>query len=374
VGTTPFFFPDDIPLSTGNYSTFERQFQGQFNTISAVNTGTSVLRRPDAVSLDYLVAFTLGPVAVGDVSQGPIAFIWRVRVDNSINTVYVTRAQGNTWGPESVLFTFSGEPIIELDTAFDQSGRVLVCAERATGGGNTSEIWIYWFNPFTSLFEFDDFEAGRTPRALLDNPSDLANSDIQVFFMSDSGSVGIVYRQQRDAYAIVHTTPVTTAINIFLEDVVKVEDTRLRVIYSIHDPSTGTYTFGALETTLFPYHTDVDGLTHAFLALLATLVISEYTTFDIDGMTNAYLLISGTLIVSGISYTTFDIDGLIHAYVPISGTLMVATVTYMTFDVDGLTNSYIPISGTLIVTVITYTTFDIDGLTHAYVPISGTLT
>lgn len=378
MGTGVPIIPDDTPTGAGNYPLTPRQFQADFATALATLSNASIIRRPDAISLDYLTSFSRGPVAIGDVSQGTVPFIWRVRVTNDplgLNSqVFFTRETSDqtNWNPDTLLFSFAGPPITEIDCAFDQSGRIVVVAERPSSG---PEVWIYWFNPLHGVFEFDDFGAGRTPRAILDNPDDPTNSDIQVFYIHDS--VGIVYRQQRDAYSIEHTTPIASFANTFLEDVVKLTDTRLRVIFSIRDPHAGTYSLGFLESLLFPYLTDVETefLFYAILGsstLITTLV--PYTTFDIDTLHEFFTLIEGTLGASLIDYTTFDIDSLTHAYILLNtSTLVVTLITYPTFDIDSQTPNYIAFSGTLVITLIQYTTFDIDSLTHAYTLKSGTL-
>src|SRR5690606_19248084 len=49
----------------------------EFATPTHEVVGASIIRRPDAISLDYLTAHTLGPIAVADPSKGLVARIWK---------------------------------------------------------------------------------------------------------------------------------------------------------------------------------------------------------------------------------------------------------------------------------------------------------
>src|SRR5690606_11429160 len=49
----------------------------EFATPTHEVVGASIFRRPDAISLDYLTAHTLGPIAVADTSKGLVARIWK---------------------------------------------------------------------------------------------------------------------------------------------------------------------------------------------------------------------------------------------------------------------------------------------------------
>jgi hypothetical protein len=47
-----------------------RDRQGEFETAGHSTAGASTERRPDAISLDYLTAHTLGPAANEDITSG----------------------------------------------------------------------------------------------------------------------------------------------------------------------------------------------------------------------------------------------------------------------------------------------------------------
>lgn len=160
----------------------------------------SIDRRPDAFSSDYSFAHSFGPIQLSDFTQGLYVRTWRVRVDNATNIVYLCRNNdtNDAWEAETVLFSFDGPPILELDEAFDQQGRVFVCAERATGEGGASEVWAYFYDSLLGAYAFEMKGAGRTPKCLLDDVVDTANGDVLVFYMNDA--VGMCWRQQRDRY------------------------------------------------------------------------------------------------------------------------------------------------------------------------------
>ena len=167
--------------------------------LGALN-GASITRRPDAISFDYLTAFTVGPIALGDTSDGIVSWVWRVRCDAT--TVYAARenATRDGWLAETVVFVYGGSAIDELDVCFDQNGQAVIVAERA------STLWIYYNDVTLGGYGFRNFGAGRTPRAVLDDPLDVVGSDVLVFFVDPVN--GVVYRQQRDRYATVYpTTP-----------------------------------------------------------------------------------------------------------------------------------------------------------------------
>lgn len=240
----------------------------------------SLTHRPDAIAFDNLQAFSLGPVADGDVSQNITSFAWYARADNATKTVFLARENDakDGWLPETALFTWLGSDLIEIDLAFEQAGRPLVCATRDTGVGGSREVWLYWFNPVASAFEFASFGTGRTARCLIDNPLDLVDSDIMVFYVNDTVG-GVCYRQQRDRYAIEYTTPfmegaesspgvfLPASEQIYVEDVIRTTDNRLTVLCSAH--VAGRYTFHKLASALYPFFMDIESMTELSPSLVS---------------------------------------------------------------------------------------------------------
>jgi len=249
-----------------------RQLQLDFYTLSHSVEGASILRRPDAISLDYLTAHTLGPIAVADPSRGLVARVWKAWTPDGF-AVWLAGANGagDAWTDERLLFeiTDGGPPIVELDVAFEQNGQPVVCLERPTGTGGAPEVWIWFFDPTVPGMVLRNFGPGRTPRALLDRPMEVADSDVLVFYVADHLGK-IAYRQQRDRYVVEYETPVAADENTFVEDVAKAVDRRLHVIYSIRDPETGRYSLGRLVTTLFPYVLETEAIEpkHSISALV----------------------------------------------------------------------------------------------------------
>lgn len=227
-----------------------RESQAEFDTPDHQLLRTSITRRPDAVSFDYLWSYAFGPVAIGDVTQGLRNRPWYVRAEGL--TVYVARANdaNDAWEEEEELFTYTGAEIVELDLAFEQQGRPVMVAERHTGTGDAPHLWIYWFDPVNG-FVFQDFGPGRTPRCILDNVVDVTDSDVLVFYVSDDDD-DVRMRVQREVYATAHSVPITDVEHKALEDVVKVSDSRIRVVVSVRDPMAHTYSLESLESTLYP--------------------------------------------------------------------------------------------------------------------------
>lgn len=225
-----------------------------FNTPTHELDGASIERRPDAIALDYWTAHTLGPVREGDTSEGLVAWTWRARTLDGY-TVTLTRETETRdgWEPNGAVFTITdgGPPIIELDVAFEQTGNAVICASRATGPDGGEEVWIYFYDPTVPGYVFRNFGPGRTPRALLDRPLEIADSDVLVFYISDEAG-RIVYRQQRDRYQAEIATPAAVDENMFVEDAVKLADRRVAVIYTVRDPETGTYSEPLLMVSSLP--------------------------------------------------------------------------------------------------------------------------
>lgn len=238
-----------------SYRSGLRETQADFELADFIAPGLSTTRRPGALSFDYLTAFSLGPKDIGDPSEGAVDRPWYVRVDSG--NVFVARANdGHTaWEAEVLLFTVEGDPILEVDLAFDQNARLVICAERLTGEGGTPEVWLYWYNPSLADFVFELFGPGWSPRALLDNPPDPSDSDILIFLFREGE--GLIYLQQRDLYAVSHSTPVTSWEGRYLEEVLYVKWDRMVCVYSVRS-SDETYTLDRLESTLLPHLTPND--------------------------------------------------------------------------------------------------------------------
>ena len=250
-----------------------REYQAQF-AISPFLVSSSISLRPDAVSFDYKTAFTLGPIAVGSGSSGLFDKVWRVRADDQ-NNVWYSVEEGTGWSIEQLLMTYAGNPIIELDAAFEQLGRINFVAQRNTGTGDTPEVWLYWFDPLESNFVFQNLGSGRTPRISLDDWQTPSRSDVLVFYIDDTENK-IRYRVQRERFEIVNNTPVTTTQNTYLEKVGFAVDNRYRVTYSERNTTTGKYELKQLASISYPRLKTVSSESH-----IATGSAISATLYDI---------------------------------------------------------------------------------------------
>jgi hypothetical protein len=241
-----------------------REYQEEFETGTQEVAGTSTIRRPDAVSLDYLTAFCFGPVALNDTSRGAHDRVWRVRATGS--QVFLARGnEANTvWEPETLLFSYSGAPILEVDLSFGQNAQPMVVCERA------GSVWLYWFDPVLQGTVFADLGPGRNPRTLLDNPRDTVDSDVVIFYVSDAADA-LAYRHQRDRWAAQFLTPLTGVATTYLEEVARARDGRLHVYTSHRDLAAGRYSIQALESALYPYVTPPEEVAASHEVLAITL-------------------------------------------------------------------------------------------------------
>lgn len=240
-----------------------RESQGDFQTGSETYEGTSSDRRPDAVSFDYLTSFSLGPVARSDPSEGILDYAWRVRVDNAAGEVLIARENdaGDSWGPEDVLFSFTGDPIHEVDLSFNVNGDPVVVAERPTGSSGAPELWIQFYDSSTGQREFRNRGAGRNPRCMNDQPATPEFSSVIVAYISPSGaSDAIAWREQGDRYTTEELTPITGVQNLYLEELGKNIEGRLQIAYAERDPSSATYELHELPSALYPYIAEAEGL------------------------------------------------------------------------------------------------------------------
>lgn len=332
----------------------------------------SLLKRPDALTFDYLTAFTLGPREIGDASFGPVDRPWYVRADNATKSIFTSRANdaNDAWEPEVLLFTFEGVDLEEVDIAFEQAGRPVVCAERKSGLAGAKEVWIYWYDPFLASFTFQNFGSGRTPRTLLDNPPDTTRSDIQVFYLKPG--VGLVYLQQRDSYAVEIATPHTEETDWYLEDVFYTNNWRVGVVLVRHNPD-GSYTKKRMETALMPVYLPPDHMVSSADVLAADMdVTMAYVEVDSDSMTADVSAISGSLVVP-FTQLTLDPDNISAGASVQSAELALSKIKHTLYDKDQLAPAATVQSTELAEILIQSSLYDRDSLTTAASILSATL-
>lgn len=345
-----------------------REFEADFDTATATLVGVSVTKRPDAVSFDYLTSFSLGPVAIADVSEGARARAWKAEAING--EVYLSRESdtGDSWDSPVRLFGYSGVAV-EIDLAFEQAGRAVVALEIA------DHLWLYWYDPTilpSGSFVLQDFGVGRNPRTLLDDPFDTSNSDVLVFYIAGDE---IVYRQQRDRYATEIGTGTTGLTNKFLEDAVRTTDRRVGILISVRNTSTGRYSFARLDSVLYPITLDADNFQLAQLIQSGVLevIVINHTLFDIDSFQFSQLIQSGTLYSPLIVNTLYDIDQFQFAQLIQSGELAVVVIVHTLYDIDSFQLAQLIQSGTLVAIVLAHTLYDVESFQFAQQIQSGIL-
>ena len=336
----------------------------------------SLSKRPDSIALDYLTAFCLGPVANGDSSEGAVSYVWKCRVDNDTHQILIARENDTRdgWLAETELFTFDDglAEINEVDIAFEQASRPVICASRNTGTAGTTEVWLYWFDSTDSTFGFDNFGAGRTPRVILDAPFNITDSDVLFFYLTDTK---LVYRQQKDRYGVVLETPLNIDSNAYIEDVVKLRSGRVRIELIRRNAVSGKYSIDALTSTLYPVLVGPDNATTLLEFQSGTLivVIIDDILKDIDELDASFTFIYGILVGKLILVELFDKDSIDTNLIFVSGSLIDPTIIKILYDIDSIDPSFSFVSGTMPIVVITHIIFDISEIDTSLAFVSGTL-
>lgn len=328
-----------------------------------IPAGLSTTRRPGALTFDYLTAFTLGPATIGSALGGATEHAWYVRTED--NTVYYARSNVayNGWEAEQILFTFAGAEITELDTAFEQNGRIVVSAERPTGIAGAAQIWLYWYKPSLAAFTFEVIDSGRTPRIVLDNPNDTTISDIQLGYFKDG--VGLVTRRQAELYAIQQPTVHTESVNWFLEEFARNRGNRLVAIMSHR--SGDRYSLGRIESTLYPFYPTSEVTT--FMRVLPTSILLNAALvvplYDVDSIAStARIRSTSTLLDIVLLSLTYDVDGIASTLtVRSTSTLLVIVIVDELNDPDSIaTTVTIRNTSSLLVVGITDELNDLNGI------------
>ncbi|WP_313116417.1 hypothetical protein [Stenotrophomonas indicatrix] len=138
-------------------------------------------------TLQPLIDFEMGGVALNDASQGLRVKLWRARVDGDV--VYVGPEVGN----EQPAFIRPG--ITSVALAFDQNMQPAIAFVQA------GLAWLWWYDSSVPGMVFTSFPGVINPRLTLDDkrPTQTSSSDVILGYLR-AGSV--YYRQQRDRYQI----------------------------------------------------------------------------------------------------------------------------------------------------------------------------
>lgn len=368
---------------------------------TGVGTGTAMQSLANGVGSELdsaagqVVGRAIGTGVGTGVAAGWIIGPLAIGIGEGVGTATAFYPLYTAWEKETPLFTYAGAAINELDAAFEQAGRVVVCAERTIQG--QPEIWVYWFNPTLGSFAFEKKALGRNPRCILDDPFDTTNSDVLIFYVRIPDQ-RICYRRQRDRYDTEFETPVVKVkasyVDVYLQDVVKDRSGRLVVIYALHDIAYGRWSYGRLESSLYPYILEFDSFKAAkvdFLntstfrsAVLTVRVFGEVPDTVPDGWLSDEEFTTGTSFVSGLVQQPIKEVGPpgstdpIGAPVPFyndvdkfqlvdsafqSGSIVVVIKDTATYDVDEFTLADAFQSGSLNVVVIVVVLFDVDQFT-----------
>lgn len=361
------FFVEGIGDNPGYGNELRDCDEDFIDPITVINAGTSLTKRPDAIAFDYLTAFSMGPKAISDVTEGVSFKPWYVRCDNVTKTVYIAaqNSAGTAWLVENILFQFTGSDIEEIDLAFEQAARAVVCAERTVSG--TKEVWLYWFKPAASAFVFEKITNGRTPRVVLDDVEDTSGSDIQLMYFKSG--VGLARREQRELYAVEHTTPVAYSDDYYLEELALTKSRRLAAIYSFRDVAVCHWFLFTLQSALYPVYPD-DTFTGSADVLSGTMVVVVifHTLYDKDTFTStADILAAGSaLAVAVIVHSLYDKDTFTSTadILAAGSSFIVLIIEHSLYDKDTFTSTVdILATSTFLVVVIVHSLYDKDTFT-----------
>lgn len=149
------------------------------------------------IQREPLEDFEIGGVAIGDTSAGGMLRLWRTRYDYLTGTVFISAdaAPGLPAVPESVAFSYPG--ITEIALAFDQ----LMSPVFLFLAGGT--LYYRWYDPLASDYVIVSIGPGRTPRATLDDPRNIATASDVTFAYVRPDNV-MCARFQGEGYAIEH--------------------------------------------------------------------------------------------------------------------------------------------------------------------------
>lgn len=332
------------------------------------------------MSYDFLTSYTLGPVQQGDFSLGLANRIWRVRIYNQVINLARENDTKTGFEPDVVLTNIPFAPV-ESDAAFDQAARLFVCLEF------NGHIWFYWFKSVVGAFVFEDFGPGRSPRCTLDQLTNRDDSDLHVFYLRDEK---LLYRVQRENYAVEHDTGYVAALTSFIDDVAITKGGRIVALIN-NVTVDGHYAFELTFSTLLPYLANFDTYAEGLTILAGTNVTALFVVAppadaaqyqdDVEQYHSGLNVQSGLLVqpvifvgtpADGFTYQD-DVEQYHEGLTIQSGILVVALILHTLFDIEqyhaGLTIN----SGVLAAIVIVHNLFDIEQYHAGLTIVSGTL-
>jgi hypothetical protein len=265
-----------------------REYQSEFDDGTVEDT--SFDRRPDAISRSYLQALAPGPRSLSDAAEGLLVKGWYCRADNAEGKVFICPAKDDIrlgWGNEAELFTYAGDDIDEISFAFDQNGAPVVVAER---DGN---IWIRYYDPGVSGYVFEDFGVGRNPRMLLDDPQNVTDSDLLIFYIRD-GELRV--REQGDLYVSEESPGDSLSATQYVEGALRDHQNRVHVIISTRDVLAGTYVLTRISSQLYPFYEGPESLDirNKAIAGEVKVVLIIYET-EVESLDVGHSAVAGTI-------------------------------------------------------------------------------
>ena len=359
-----------------------REYYNQFNTAGhRIVYGGSLDRRPDAFSLSHQVSTSIGPDQLGDGASAPDERVWYARnQDNGDGTfsVFVARStSGNVaWDTEQFLFSYNAPGATEIDLSFEQAARAVVVAERPTGAGGASEVWIYWYDPAllpTPGFTFVNKGPGRTPKVVLDDIKDTTNADVQIIYLKPG--VGMVRLEQRSRYETEYPTVLPYSDNYYLEEFSVSRGWRLIVEYTERNTVTGRYELFRVESHPYPIYLDPEAVTNS-IEYLSSVLFNTLISLDLynkDSVALSLDVVSAALMETVITHILYDIEEVTLDLAVTSAALILLVLVVTLYDKDEVTGSVEYLSGELIRLVIEHILFDKDSATLSLEYLSATL-
>lgn len=330
------------------------------------------------------MSHSFGPFDLGDNTKGMLNRVWRVRTDGL--NIWLARSNDtfDGYGEEQHLVLLAGDPeppIREIDLAFDQNGRVVICSERLTGPLATPEVWLYWFDPVWGMYTYDPVAFGRNPRVILDEPVPQSQtSDVLLWYFANTEQV-LTYRLQRDRYNTEYFINAIPAQDSFVEDAYRSIDNRVHVLFSVRDLVKGTYTLDHVESTLYPFWPTAEEMVAGLILLEGSGLFAGLLETQILEVFAAALALTGgggslfeALIQYDQSSAGRDLPESFEAALPVfSGTLITALIIYSALDQPESMSAATALTSGVLVVGLFHFVLPADSMTGAATVTGGSL-
>jgi hypothetical protein len=288
-----------------------------------IEGGGSLTRRIDAISVDYLTGFSVGPRDLGDVSAGLLDRVWRVQLDGTQLWLSKADEANESWVVVESARDVAGLAVLEVDLAFDQNATEVICMEVLVAGEH--RVFLHWYDPRVPGHVLQNLCQGRSPRLILDDAHHLSESSILLFYVSDENDC-IEFRQQNDFYDVAYATPVTGIGVVYLEEVLLDRENRLQVVFSRCDSDSGSWIIDWLESSPYPVWTEPLALsTAAKLNQVTSVLVVIQSAVEPESIRTSSSMLSITLQELVIIYQ-FAEDTRVSAAAKVSTVALVALI------------------------------------------------